>query len=379
MFFVLASFMPWLNPVLAQISGSQLKALRFRQPGSSSSSNILLMVLFVLAIVLLCLLLRSTLRSHRIGAASGKIGKSQQRRILEELHLEDDDMQTLTTLAGGNTPNKLMPMLQSRIIYEDAVSLFRTQNPSDPILRRTPRLRQLLNYGFANPRNPFNDTRLLAPGLIIQVRIPLKSRQVRFVSRIMAVWEHQWLIRAPTAKGKPVNLTSIEGLILRISRENDAEYEFGVKLLGQSTGNLHTLALSHTATIQRLQFRAAKRVETTLNAKFHVLSDSYNTGTSRITKTSRDANYLFLGEMHDLSAGGALVTVSTGQRLPEVGQMMLFTLPEASISEDIVTQLVRVSQSTESDTQNLHLEFVGLPEHNRLKLARYIETLTSGT
>ncbi len=333
---------------------------------------------FVVAAGLFALALPLLLRNRHGTAHRGKIGKTQQRQLLSDLHLEKEDLAALVQLAGGDNPSKLMPILQSKMIYEDAVSLFRTQNPSDPLLRRTPRLRQLLNYGFANPRNPFNDTRLLAPGLIVQVRIPLGDRQVRFVSRIVTVWEHQWLIRSPTSKGKPVNLKKIDHLIIRTSRENDAEYEFKVKLIEQLMGEIHTLSLSHTATIQRLQFRSTKRITTSISAKFHVMADSYSIKKTTALAKARDANYVFLGELHDLSAGGALVRARTDKRLPEAGQMMLFTLPEASIPEDIVAQMVRTSPSTESTMQNLHLEFVGLPEHNRLKLTRFLETLSVG-
>ncbi len=87
-----------------------------------------------------------------------------------------------------------------------------------------------------------------------------------------------------------------------------------------------------------------------------------------------DSQYKIAGTIRDLSMGGALVVGTSQHEQLHDGDMIVFTLPEANIREPLVTQVVGILPLEDGRIQ-FHLQFQGLKELNRLKLARFLTSL----
>jgi c-di-GMP-binding flagellar brake protein YcgR len=265
--------------------------------------------------------------------------------------------------------------MQSKPLFERKVRQFREANPRNPAARKVGPLRQRLGYGFGNNRNPFVDTRMLAPGLKLQCRISTPKRQVSFLTALVAAGEDTFWIRPPTAKGKPVSLERLPELGFRVTRENDAEYEFTCRVVGQAPDGMRAVALAHTDQIHRMFFRNAPRIPLDLPAAFYVVRQEFSQEKSAAALKVRDSQFLVEGRVKDLSSGGALAMVPHAQQAPEAGDMLIFKLAPAQIKDDIVAEVLRLVPRDDGNLQ-LHLQFAGLKELDRLKLNKYLTNLT---
>ncbi len=87
-----------------------------------------------------------------------------------------------------------------------------------------------------------------------------------------------------------------------------------------------------------------------------------------------DSQYRISGSILDLSTGGALVVGDARKIALEDGDIIIFSLPDAQIREDLVSQVVGILKPNE-DTIKFHLQFQGLKEINRLKINRFLAKL----
>jgi c-di-GMP-binding flagellar brake protein YcgR len=291
--------------------------------------------------------------------------------VIDELGLGPDDVALVAALVGANDTAAQVAALESRAAFEGAVRAFREQTPDHPALRRVNVLRQRLGFGFSNVRNPVNDTRMLPVGIKLQCRIGLPKRTVTFLTVLLGTNERQMTIRPPKAKGKPVDLGRFPTLTFRVSRENDAEYEFTCRVLGQSKSGVSAVGLAHTNEIERLLFRNAVRVAVDFASQFYVVRQDAIVDKSRAALRPQDSQFVLTAQVRDVSIGGALVVVSDPSQSPEGGDMVIFRMPEAQVHADMVAQVLRKVDRPDGQTQ-LHLQFVGLKELDRLKLNRFI-------
>ena len=294
--------------------------------------------------------------------------------MVTELNLGRTEVQLLQTITNGGDTAELLELLESRDRFEETVQKYLGEHPGDPIASRIAGLRQRLEYGFNNVRNPFVDTRMLAPGTRMRCTIRTPKRDVSFLTAVLGANERQFVIRPPTAKGKPVSIGNLRELQFRVAREHDAEYEFSCPVQGQlPTGNRAVL-LGHTRTISRLLFRNADRIQVEIPSEFYVIRQEFTSDRTVGSLRALDSQYRFDGAIKDISIGGALVIAPTsGERLHE-GDMVVFKLPVAQIKDDIVGQCVGLYGSDEA-AAHVHLQFMGLRELNRLKLGKYLVSL----
>jgi c-di-GMP-binding flagellar brake protein YcgR/HAMP domain-containing protein len=365
--------------ILAQAGG--LKMWNIEGGGSTASNSIIVAVLLaamaLAAVAGAGLYVRSRILANQ---RARERARHRLNAVVEELGISRDDLTVISALTSETDIMAQVAALESRATFEGAVRAFRERQPDDPLLRRVNPLRQRLGFGFNNVRNPVTDTRLLPVGIKLQCRIPLPNRSVAFLTVLLGTNENQMAVRPPKAKGKPVDLTRFPSLTFRVSRENDAEYEFVCPVVGQSRSGLFAVALAHTNDIHRMLFRNAVRVPIDFPGQFYVVRQDAIEEKSRAALRPQDSQYVLRVQLKDLSIGGALAWVAKPAQAPATGDMVVFRLPEAQVQSDLVEQVVRKSDSPEGKIQ-LHLQFAGLKELDRLKLNRFIleQQETAGT
>jgi c-di-GMP-binding flagellar brake protein YcgR len=214
---------------------------------------------------------------------------------------------------------------------------------------------------------------MLSPGVKMRCILKLPKRELQFVTTVLALSEDHLYVRPPIAKGKPASLGNLRQLDFRVSRENDAEYEFTCRMLGQTPNEMKAVQLEHSHNINRLLFRNAERVDVEIDTQFYVIRQEF-LGDKVGPRKAQDSQYMFRGTIKDLSIGGALVLAETPLRQLNDGDMIVFKLPEAQIKEDLAGLVVGGFPRGEQHAQ-VHLQFLGLKELNRLKLSKYLETL----
>jgi len=360
---------------MAQIL-NDLKVFKFRADAGETVNQmggVVLIGLGILAaIVGWIMYIRRRRKLRSIGAHREE---ARLRLLLTELNLGSTEVGQLQVLAGSERPAALVPLLEARSLFEDAVARFREANPGHPALRMVGPLRQRLEYGFSNNRNPFVDTRMLAPGIRMRARIRLPSRKISFLTILVGVNERQFIIRPPKAKGKPVDLSGIKELSFRVSRENDAEYEFTTQVLGQLRDGNRAVLLAHTKAISRMLFRTAERIETALPVQLYIIRQEYTSDRSIAHFKVIDSQFVIDGILRDLSIGGALAEAKGGQDQLHDGDIVVFQLPGAQIRDDLVSQVTGMLPLDEGDAFQIHLQFQGMKELNRLKLSKFLEGL----
>lgn len=357
---------------LAQSSGPDLSFWHIEKEGSSVSNTIVIIALLLMFAGAAAFGAYVYVR-NRLQARQRARERAQHRLkgVVDELGLGSDDVALIAALVGADEVTAQVACLESRAAFEGAVRAFREQRPDDPALRRVNVLRQRLGFGFSNVRNPMNDTRMLPVGIKLQCRIGLPKRTVTFLTVLLGTNERQMTIRPPKAKGKPVDLGRFPTLTFRVSRENDAEYEFTCRVLGQSKSGVGAVGLAHTNEIERLLFRNAVRVPVDFASQFYVVRQDAIVDKSRAALRPQDSQYVLTAQVRDVSIGGALVVVADPSQSPEGGDMVIFRMPEAQVHADMVAQVLRRVERPDGQAQ-LHLQFVGLKELDRLKLNRFI-------
>ena len=292
-----------------------------------------------------------------------------------DMNLGPAELALLSQVTGSDDPSRAMALVETRAEFEAAVKAFRESHPGNPALGKLGMLRQRLGFGFANLRVPFTDSRMLPVGQKLQCRIQHAKREVSFVTAVVGSSETQFWIRPPHAKGKPVSLERFGELGFRVARENDAEYEFTCRVAGQAPSAMRAVALEHSETIRRMFFRNAPRIPVDIPMEFYVVRKDATEKTA-LQLRARDAQYTVKAALKDLSVGGGLVFAKQDSGTPQEGDTLIFQLPAAQIREDLVAEVVRTVPRAEGERQ-LHLQFAGLKELDRLKLNKYLTNLTA--
>ena len=360
---------------LAQSVNLEMKFLRFRADTAAALNGVVGVVLLGAVMVAAGVGAFFYIRRRRWAEQMAEQREEARLRLMvSELNLTRTEIELLRTLLGGGDTADVLELMESRDRFEEAVLQFRQANPNHPTLRRVSQLRQRLEYGFSNVRNPFVDTRMLAPGARLRCRIRTPKREVNFLTTLLAVNEHQFIIRPPTAKGKPVNLGGLRELNFRVSRENDAEYEFTCAVEGQLPTGARPVMCGHTRSISRLLFRNADRVQVDIATEFYVIRQEFTNERTAGHLRALDSQFRFDGAIKDISIGGALAATQDSQERLHEGDMVVFHLPAAQIKDDLVAQVVGMFGRDDGSTA-VHLQFLGMRELNRLKLGKYLVSL----
>lgn len=363
--------------ILAQAESFDIKVLRWPESTSAPPQEWILLGLAVLAAALvaggavLLIVQRRRARRTRLERQQARI-----QEMLSELNLGAQELQLIEQVTGSANPSDHLALMESRPVFERRVKSFRERNPGHPALRRLAVLRQRLGFGFANPRIPFSDTRMLPVGQRMQCRIPHPKRELSFVTAVVAASEAHFWIRPPAVKGKPASLEKFPQLTFRVARENDAEYEFTCKVLGQSPAAMRAVALEHTDQIRRLFFRNAPRIPVDFPVQFYVVRQEAAEKAHALLR-ARDSQYVLQGRLKDLSVGGALALVPLGETSPHEGDTLIFHLAPAQIRDDLVAEVVRTAP-VDGNRLHVHLQFAGMKELDRLKLNKYLTNLSGG-
>lgn len=361
-------------PILLQIGTNiDLQVFKFRAAEGSVANQFILLGILALVIAAavagVIFYMRGQRRLNELAIAREE---ARFRLLLSEANLDDKDRVLIESISASDNPGENIPLLESRAEFENILQRIRQDNPGHEVLKKVPALRQKLGYGFSNPRYAFDHTRMLRPGIKMRCTLNLGKRQVAFVTTIIGVSERQFYIRPPTSKGKPVKLPELHKVVLRVSRSEDAEYDFTVNVLGQTSTALMAIACAHSSEIKKMYFRNAPRIPVELTTQFYIVREEVAAERSHAKFKAQESQFALQGTLQDLSLGGVLVKLDLTENKPETGDLIVFRLPEAQIKEDLVSQVMGSSEEDQKH-MNVHLQFIGLNELNRLKLNKFIQ------
>jgi len=360
-----------MNPaILLQIAtGLDLDVFKSKGPGNPVYNYVLagLLAAGIIYVVYYYITRRARLREQAMQREETRL-----RLMLTESDLGERERTMLEHLAGSSLPQDIQPLLTVRTAFESAAEKFRAEHADDPLLKRVPELRQRLGYGIGNPRNPFVSTRMLAPGLRLQCTLPGAKRSVTFVTTILGLGERAFFIKPPTARGNPADLTRFETLAFKLARERDAQYEFECRVMAQAQSGVRPVALEHSTSIRKLLFRNAPRVPFALDVHFFVVKQEVAAEHKHRTFKRHESQYSLLGKILDLSLGGLRLIAELPGQKPVEGDIVVFQLPQANIKDDLVAEVIGVV-SPQQDMIQMHMQFVGSKELNRLKLSKFLQ------
>lgn len=350
-----------------------LDSFKFRQTeGAVAGQFVLLGILAVIVTGVVIGLIFYMRRRRRLNEMAHAREEARLKLLLSEYGLGPEAREMLETITGSEDPGDSIPLLESREAFEQTLAQFVEANPEHEIVRRAPGLRQRMGYGFGNLRYPFDNSRMLVAGTKLRCRLRLGGREASFVTSVLAVSERNFFIKAPTAKGKPLQLKNLRQLTLRLSRQDDAEYEFTVPVLGQTSTATSAIVCGHVGNIQKLLFRNAPRVAVSVQTQFYVVRQEVAQERAHFQFKAQESQYALTGELKDISQSGAMAELQVTKSSPRLGDVIVFKLPQAQIKEDLVGQVVGTS-SAGDHALNVHLQFAGMNELNRLKLNKFIQ------
>ena len=367
------------TPIFAVQSNMDMSKFQFRGEGFSYVGQLVMFgFLFSVVIAIAVTTYLYFKRRKRFEEMRDVREETRIKVLLSEFGMGEVDRQNLETYTESTSPGRYIPLLESRRIFETTIKDFRTRFAGHPALKHVPKYRQRLGYGFGNLRNKFEDTRMLPTGMRLQCKVPRVSKDVTFLSVIVGMDEEHFLIRPPTSKGKPLVLKNVPSMTFKVTREEDAEYEFIATIAGQSDQGMRPIAVEHTQEIQKLMFRNAPRVDVDLETQFFIVKKEMAANRGHAMFKAKESQFAFNGRIKDLSIGGALLVTSASKLTPDLGDLAVFKIVQAQIHDEVVGEVVRLTPLEDKHLQ-IHLRFSGMKEINRLKMNRFLETLGSGS
>ena len=315
------------------------------------------------------------LHKRKVEDGLNKLAEDQAQLVVdsefEARNLEDEDRKFFLELTDTRDPAKHVPIIMSSQKFEDAVMEYKqSEKFKDSDLDKIYMLRKGLQFTFKNTKAGFICTQMLEPGTHLECQILHKGKYVVFMSNILDSNETELLIKPPKVKSRPANMKQFTELYCKIRRENDADYEFTLKIIGQLVRDLNAVILKHTSNIRRLHIRTSERLKLNLEMEFEMV-------TARQFEIDRQldlgkGDYAKLsGIIKDMSAGGIKVQM---KELPSDGikreDVFLFHLPYASMRKKLAVSVLDVVP--QEGLNDIHCEFHDVDMLTRMKLNQYL-------
>lgn len=296
--------------------------------------------------------------------------------LTSRLGLEVQHKMTLEEICNSRDPNELIPVVEDPEKFEALAAEYKKKVPDKKQWKKIYSLRHKLGYDFHNRRAPFNNSQMLTAGLKLECAIPHRTKKIMFMSPILDASETSFVIKPPTVKGKAVNLKRYKYLICSIRRDDEAEYEFSVPIINQLTGNFNAIVLGHTRDIRKMFIREFERVELAIAANFcmieeSIMEDDENQAPMPVRLDSPLDS--FDGTIIDLSLGGLKVHFTDPPAGADVGNLLVFRLPQANVREDLMARILRINPS--KNGVDYHLQFFRLRELARMKLNKMLHNV----
>ncbi len=315
------------------------------------------------------------LHKKKVEDGLNKLAKDQAQLVVdsefEARNLEDEDRKFFLELTNSKDPAKHVPVIMSSQKFEDLVMVYKkSQKFKDSDMDKIFMLRKGLQFTFKNTKSSFICTQMLEPGTHLECQILHQEKNVVFMSNVLDSNETELLLKPPKVKNRPANMKQFTELNCRIRRENDADYEFKLKIIGQLVRDLNAVILGHTSKIRRLHIRNSERLKLDLEMNFEML-------TARQFEMDRQrdlgkSDYVKLsGIIEDMSAGGIKVKL---EEIPSDGikkeDVLIFHLSYASLRKKLVVSVIDVV--SHEGSSDIHCEFRDVDMLTRMKINQYL-------
>ena len=315
------------------------------------------------------------LHKKKVEDGLNKLAKDQAQLVVdsefEARNLEDEDREFFLKLTNTKDPAKHVPIIMSSQKFEDTVMDYKkSQKFKDSDLDKIYMLRKGLQFNFKNTNSSFICTQMLEPGTHLECQILHKEKNVVFMSNVLDSNETELMLKPPKVKSRPANMKQFTELQCRIRRENDADYEFKLKIIGQLVRDLNAVILEHTSNIRRLHIRNSERLQLDLEMEFEMVPGRQYEMERKLDLGKSD--YVKLsGIVKDMSAGGIKVQL---KELPPDGikreDVFIFHLPYASLRKKLAVSVIDVV--SHQGFSDIHCEFRDVDQLPRMKLNHYL-------
>ncbi len=304
-----------------------------------------------------------------------KLAKDQAQLVVdsefESRNLEDEDREFFLELTSTKDPAKHVPIIMSSKKFEDTVLVYKeSRRFKNSNLDKIYMLRKGLQFTFKNTKAGFICTQMLEPGTHLECQILLKDKNVVFISNVLDSNETELLLKPPKVKNRPANMKQFTELHCKIRRENDADYEFQLKIIGQLVRDLNAVILEHTTNIRRLHIRNSERLQLDLKMEFEITTGRKFEMDQQIELGKSDYAKLS-GIIKDMSAGGIKIEL---KELPSDGinreDVFIFHLPHASLRKKLAVSVIDVIPH--EVVSDIHCEFRDLDMLTRMKINQFL-------
>ena len=315
------------------------------------------------------------LHKKKVEDGLNKLAKDQAQLVVdsefEARNLEDEDREFFLELTNTSDPAKHVPIIMSSQKFEDTVMDYKKSKKfKDSALDKIYMLRKGLQFNFKNTNSSFICTQMLEPGTHLECQILHKEKNVVFISNVLDSNETELMLKPPKVKSRPANMKQFTELQCRIRRENDADYEFKLKIIGQLVRDLNAVILEHTSNIRRLHIRNSERLQLDLEMEFEMVTARQFEMDQQLDLGKGDYAKLS-GIIKDMSAGGIKVQL---KELPSDGikreDVFLFHLPYASLRKKLAVSVLDVVSREEFN--DIHCEFRDVDMLTRMKINQYL-------
>ena len=294
---------------------------------------------------------------------------------LENKRVEEEGRDFLEEMCGTSDPVDLLPIVKSNEEFEQKVEEYKTSDRfREQGLQQIYDLRKNLEFTFRNPEFPFLRTQMIEKGTRLECYLRHKNRNVVFMTSVLDSNETDLFIKPPTVKRRPANLKQFPDLHCRIRRENDADYEFSLKIVDQMIDEMNAVVLRHTTHIRKMEIRESERVPMDMEMEFQLVTEAQYDLEQKFEAEKQDRETLS-ATIKDMSAGGMkLQMVQMPAQGINKGDVLVFHLPYASLRRNLAASVMNILPR--GGLYDMHLKFRDNDTITRMKINQYLHRLT---
>ncbi len=294
---------------------------------------------------------------------------------LENKRVEEEGRDFLEEMCGTSDPVDLLPIVKSNEEFEQKVEEYKTSDRfREQGLQQIYDLRKNLEFTFRNLEFPFLRTQMIEKGTRLECYLRHKNRNVVFMTSVLDSNETDLFIKPPTVKRRPANLKQFPDLHCRIRRENDADYEFSLKIVDQMIDEMNAVVLRHTTHIRKMEIRESERVPMDMEMEFQLVTEAQYDLEQKFEAEKQDRETLS-ATIKDMSAGGMkLQMVQMPAQGINKGDVLVFHLPYASLRRNLAASVMNILPR--GGLYDMHLKFRDNDTITRMKINQYLHRLT---
>ncbi len=344
-----------------------LRSYQNYQATGSNSNLITLLVIFgiiFLAAISVAVLYKYVWQGQVSADIQNFQGKAEgylKRRTLQRLkQLGATDEQIIIFFIMMRGSDNYTAVIESPDAFERYFQLFRQVENNSHRLQVAESLRELFNISFNNLKVEFNHTRLLPLNQKIRVYLKRGTKKVDYLSVVTHNDQNSFSILPPKRNKQWIDITSFRELELRVTRENDSEYQIFSQILMQKAGNPPEVQLSHGSRVFKINTRTYKRYNIVVECKI-----------AKFAESNLTTEHFYTCVLQDISLGGVCIKAPLNAVILE-DEIIEIELPIPNL-KSLFGRVLSSNRYLEVNGLILNVIFSGISVVERVLIDRYIK------